>query len=268
MARDLLATGMDLFHFDPNQIFGFFLTLMRVSVLLFLLPFFGGSLVPNAVKGALCFIVALAIYPMLSFPGTLMPGNPWMLILMFLGEVILGLLLNILVSFLFAAVQSAGSIMGFSMGFTLMNSIDPMTGASESGLGHLMNQVTTMLFLSLNGHLVLIGALAQSFKLVPPGGLLINPVLGEHLITFSSQIFVMALKIAAPIMASIFMVDLALALVARAAPQMNVLFVGFPLKIGVGFLFMTLVFAAMALYVGRFLDELVPMYTLVLKASG
>jgi flagellar biosynthetic protein FliR len=131
-----------------------------------------------------------------------------------------------------------------------------------------MNQVTTMLFLCLNGHLVLIGALAQSFKLVPPGGLLINPVLGEHLITFSSQILVMALKIAAPIMASIFMVDLALALVARAAPQMNVLFVGFPLKIGVGFLFMTLVFAAMALYVGRFLDELVPMYTLVLKASG
>jgi flagellar biosynthetic protein FliR len=191
-----------------------------------------------------------------------------MLALMFLGEVIMGLLLNILVSFLFAAVQSAGAVMGFSMGFTLMNSIDPMTGASESGLGHLMNQVTTMLFLSLNGHLILIGALAQSFELVPPGGLLISAALGEHIVAFSGQILVMAVKIAAPIMASIFLVDLALALVARAAPQMNVLFIGFPLKVGVGFLFMTLVFAALVIYVGQFIDELVPMYRLVLKASG
>jgi flagellar biosynthetic protein FliR len=259
---------MNLFQFDPASTFGFVLTLMRISIVLFLLPFFGANLLPNPVKAALCLVLTLAVYPMLSFPATLMPGNVWSLTLMFLGEVVMGLLLDILVLFLFSAVQCAGAIMGFSMGFSLMNSMDPMTGASESGLGSLMSQVTTMLFLSLNGHLVLIGALAQSFKLVPPGGLLINAALGEHLIAFSGQLFVMALKIAAPIMASIFLVDLALALVARAAPQMNVLFIGFPLKIGVGFLFMTLVFGAMALYVGRYIDELIPVYKLMLSASG
>jgi len=158
--------------------------------------------------------------------------------------------------------------MGFSMGFSLMNSIDPLSGASESGIAHLMNQVVTMLFLALDGHLVLLGALAQSFTLVPPGGLLINPALVTHFIAFSSQLFVMAIKIAAPIMASIFLVDLALALVARAAPQMNVLFVGFPLKIGVGFLFMSMVFAALANYVSQYIDELIPMFSLVLKASS
>ena len=125
-----------------------------------------------------------------------------------------------------------------------------------------------MLFLSLNGHLMLLSGLAQSFELVPPGGLLINPALGQHLIVFSGQMFVMALKIAAPIMASIFLVDLALALVARAAPQMNVLFIGFPIKIGVGFLFMTLVFSALAIYVGQYISELDPLYRLVLKASS
>ncbi len=259
---------MDLFHFDPNMVFGFLLTLIRISLILFLLPFFGANLLPRAVKGALCMVMALALYPHLSFPGSMLPGNPWMLALMLLGEVVMGLLFDILILLLFSAVQCAGAIMGFSMGFSLMNSVDPMTGASESGLGHLMNQVTTMLFLCLNGHLVLIGGLAQSFALVPPGGLLINAALGQHLIAFSSQMFVMALKIAAPIMASIFLVDLALALVARAAPQMNVLFIGFPLKISVGFLFMTLVFAAMSLYVGRYIDELVPMYKLVLKSSA
>lgn len=259
---------MNLFQFDPATAFSFALTLMRISLVLFMLPFFGATLLPNAVKGALCLTLTLAVFPMLSFPGTVLPGNIWSLVLMFLGEIIMGLLLDILVRFLFSAVQCAGAIMGFSMGFTLMNNMDPMTGATEAGMGSLMGQVTTMLFLTLNGHLVLIGALAQTFKLVPPGGLLINPVLGEHLIAFSSQMFVMAIKIAAPIMASIFLVDLALALVARAAPQMNVLFIGFPIKIGVGLLFMTLVFSALALYIDRYLGELGPMYTLMLKASG
>jgi len=259
---------MDLFNVDPARLFSFLLTFMRFSIILFLLPFFGASLLPNMVKAALCLLLAVALWPKLAFSGTMLPATPWTLALMFLGEVIMGLLLNILVLLLFAAVQSAGSIMGFSMGFSLMNSIDPMTGASESGLGHLMSQVTTMLFLSLNGHLVLLSSVAQSFDLVPPGGLLINPALGEHLIRFTGQMFVMALKIAAPIMASIFLVDLALALVARAAPQMNVLFIGFPLKISVGFLFMTLVFAALGIYVDQFIAELGPVFRLVLKGAG
>lgn len=259
---------MDLFHFDPAVIFSFLLTMMRISLVVFVLPFFGANLLPTMVKASLCLLLALALWPKLSFPGAMMPANPWTLALMLLGEVLMGLLLDILVRVLFSAVQSAGSIMGFSMGFSLMNSIDPMTGASESGLGHLMSQVATMLFLSLGGHLMLLSALAQSFELVPPGGLLINPALGQHLVTFTGHMFVMALKIAAPIMASIFLVDLALALVARAAPQMNVLFIGFPLKISVGFLFMTLVFTALAIYIDQYIAELGPMYRLILKQSS
>lgn len=258
---------MNLFNFDHATLFSFTLTFIRVSIVVFVLPFFGANVLPNMIKGAFCMVLSLALWPHLSFPGTMLPANTLALGLMLLGEFIMGLLLNILVLFLFAAVQSAGAVMGFSMGFSLMNSIDPLTGASESGLGHLMSQVTTMLFLALNGHLILLTGLTQSFALVPPGGLLINPALGEHLIFFSSQMFVLAVKIAAPVMASIFLVDLALALVARAAPQMNVLFIGFPIKIGVGFLFMTLVFAAMTLYIGRYIDELPGLFQLVLKAS-
>lgn len=259
---------MDLFHFDPTLFLGFLLTLIRISLVVFLLPFFGATSLPNTIKAALCLVLSLAVWPKLSFPASMFPANIWSLGLMFGGEILMGLMLDILVRFLFAAAQSAGSVMGFSMGFSLMNSIDPLSGAQESGIAHLMNQVVTMMFLALNGHLVLLGALAQSFSLVPPGGLLINAALVNHFIAFSGQLFIMAVKIAAPIMASIFLVDLALALVARAAPQMNVLFVGFPLKIGVGFLFMTMVFAALSVYVQRYIDELVPMFALVLKAAS
>ena len=259
---------MDLFHFDPATVFSFLLTFMRLSVVVFMLPFFGATLIPNSIKAAFCLVLTMALWPRLAFAGTALPASPWTIALMFLGEALIGLLLDILVRLLFSAAQSAGAIMGFSMGFSLMNSIDPMTGAQESGLGHLMSQVATMLFLCLNGHLFLLSSLAQSFEMVPPGALLINAALGEHLIVFTGQMFVMALKIASPIMASIFLVDLALALVARAAPQMNVLFIGFPLKISVGFLFMTMVFAAMTVVIENFLIDLEPMFRLVLKASS
>lgn len=258
---------IDPFHFDPVQTFSFTLTLMRVSIVLFMLPIFGANTIPNTVKAALSLVLALAVWPKLSFPGTLLPSNTWAIALMFLGEIIMGLLLDILVRLLFAAAQSAGAIMGFSMGFSLMNTVDPLTGASESGIAHLMSQVVTLLFLSLNGHLILLGALAHSFAVVPPGSLLINPALGVDMVAFTSQIFILAVKIAAPVMASIFLVDLALALVARAAPQMNVLFIGFPLKIGVGFLFMTLVFAVLAITVNQYLIELGPMFARVLQSS-
>ncbi|WP_027184755.1 flagellar biosynthetic protein FliR [Desulfovibrio inopinatus] len=259
---------MDLFHFNPQEFFSFLLTAMRISIIVFMLPFFGASNVPNLVKAAACFILSLAVWPQLSFPGTVMPAHPFDLVLMLLGEVILGLVLDIIVRFLFAAVQTGGQLMGFQMGFSMMNVIDPMTGTSEAITAHYLYQVTVLLFLSFNGHLYLLQALAQSFQLVPPGGLFINPILGERLLEFSGLIFVVAVQIAAPVVVATFLVDLALALVARAAPQMNVLFVGFPLKIGVGFLFLTLVFSIMGRYVADYIIDLGPMYHTIFRLSS
>jgi flagellar biosynthetic protein FliR len=256
---------MDLFHFDPATIFSFFLTLVRVSLILFLMPFFGGSALPNPVKAALCLVLSLALWPRLSFPGAIMPASPWMIALMLIGEIIMGLLLDVIVRFLFAAVQTAGHYIGFAMGFAIMNVVDPLTGTQEPITGHVLYQTTMLIFLSLNGHLFLFQGLADSFRLVPPGGLLINPELGEHLLAFSGHIFVLAAKISAPVIASLFLVDLALALISRAAPQMNVLFIGFPLKIGVGFLFLILVFTALARYVGEYITEMDVIFQAVLR---
>jgi flagellar biosynthetic protein FliR len=259
---------MDLFNFDPATIFSFFLTLLRVSLILFLLPVFGGSVLPNPIKGALCMIISLAIWPKLSFPGTLLPANQWMIALMLFGEIIMGLLLDVVVRFLFAAVQTAGHYIGFSMGFAMMNVLDPLTGTQEPITGHVLYQTTMLVFLSLNGHLFLLQALGESFSLVPPGGLLINPALGEHILTFAGNIFTLALKIAAPVIGSLFLVDLALALISRAAPQMNVLVVGFPLKIGVGFLFLVLIFTTLAKYVEEYIVEMGGIFHLILKSSS
>ncbi|MBG0778033.1 MAG: flagellar biosynthetic protein FliR [Desulfovibrionaceae bacterium] len=259
---------MGIFPIDPGNILSFFLTLFRISLIVFLLPFFGGDTVPRMVKAALCLVLALALFPRLSFPGALFPEHIFSIALVIVGELLLGLVLGLVVRIIFAAVQTGGQIVGFQMGFAMVNVVDPMTGTSEAVTAHFLYMVTLLTFLVLNGHLVMLSGLADSFRLIPPGGLLLTPHLTDQVLTFSAQIFILGAKIAAPIIACLFLVDLALALVARAAPQMNVLLIGFPLKISVGMFFLGLVFATMSLYMRQFTVELPELYHSILSAGS
>ncbi|MGE4554329.1 MAG: flagellar biosynthetic protein FliR [Desulfovibrionaceae bacterium] len=256
---------MDLFHYDPAQFMSFLLTLFRISIVLFMLPFFGGQNVPATVRAALLLVLTVCLWPALSFPATLMPGNLWDVAIMFAGELILGLVMGMMVNFLFAAVQTGGQLIGFMMGLSMVNVMDPLTGISEAVTSHFLYMVTMLVFFALGGPYFLLSALAQSFELVPPGGILLNADVTHTILDFSGQIFILAVKIAAPIIAAIFLVDLALALVSRAAPQMNVLMLGFPVKISVGFFFMFFIFNTLAALVGGFLDHLGPLFHNVLQ---
>jgi len=259
---------MDIFSLNPDTILSFILTLMRVSIIVFALPFFGATVIPTTIKASLCIVLSLALWPKLSFPGAMLPGGIVQLTLMLIGEVILAILFNIIVNFLFAAVQTGGYLIGFSMGFSMVNAIDPLTGSQDVVTAYFLSQVTLITFLSLNGHYFLLGALADSFALVPPGGLLLTPSLGEDLLKFSGQIYLLALKFAAPILIPMLLVDLALALAGREAPQMNIFSFGFPLKILIGFLFLTMIFTMMSRYVGDYILELTPMYRSIMKGPG
>ena len=257
---------MNLFNFDPSTILSFFLTLFRISLVLFLLPFFGGESLPKPVKAVVCIILTLGLWPALSFPARYFPAHPFNILIMILGELVLGLTMGLLVRFLFAAIQTGGELAGFQMGFSMINIMDPINGTSESVTAHFLYMTSLLTFLCLNGHLYLLKALAQSFELVPPGSLFISPQLVQNIITFSGQIFVLAIKIAAPIITAIFLVDLALALISRAAPQMNVLFVGFPIKICVGFLFLGLLFGVMNMEIANFIRNISIYFDSILRA--
>jgi flagellar biosynthetic protein FliR len=259
---------MDLFNVDPLTIFSFLLTLFRVSLILFVLPFFGGQSIPTVVKAALMLVLSLALWPHLNFSGVLFPNNIFMIALMLAGELFIGLILGLLVQMLFAAVQMGGQIIGFQMGFAMINVADPMTGQTVVITSHFLYMVTLLTFLSLNGHLFLLSALGQSFDLVTPGSLFISPTLVSNMLEYTGQIFVLAVKIAAPVMAALFLVDLALALIGRAAPQMNVLILGFPLKIAVGFFFIGILFKTLSLKVNDFIMDSGRMFNTVLTSLG
>jgi flagellar biosynthetic protein FliR len=259
---------MEIFGFNPSDMLSFFLTLFRISVVLFLMPFFGGNSIPTLVKGALVLVLSLAVWPQLSFPGSMFPANGLDIMIMFLGEVLLGLILGLTVNFLFGAIQFGGQIIGFQMGFAMVSVVDPISGTTNAVTAHFLYMCTMLTFLVLNGHLQLINALGMSFQYIPPGGLLITPSLATQLLSFSAIMFTLAIRIAAPVMAALFLVDLALALISRAAPQMHVLILGFPIKITVGFFFLGFLFTIMSLYVQEFIQELAPLFRGILKAGS
>ncbi|QJB57945.1 flagellar biosynthetic protein FliR [Pseudodesulfovibrio sp. zrk46] len=259
---------MDIFGFNPGDLLSFLLTLFRISIVLFLLPFFGSKSIPNPVKAALVLILTAALWPQLSFPGSEFPGTGTGLAIMVLGEIILGLILGLLVNFLFGAVQFGGQIIGFQMGFSMVNVVDPITGVSNAVTAHFLYMCTMLTFLVLNGHLQLLNAVGMSFQYIPPGGLLITPNLAHHIFEFSTIMFVLAIKIAAPVMAALFLVDLALALISRAAPQMHVLTLGFPIKITVGFFFLGFMFTIMSIYVTDFLRDIGVVFQDLMKIAS
>lgn len=257
-----------IFTLNAPAIASFLLTLMRVSLLVFLLPFYGGDNIPALAKAALCIVLSLAIWPHLSFPGALFPAHPFAIAVMLVGELLIGLMLGLFVQFIFAGIQTGGQMMGFQMGFTMITVADPLSGGQISITSHLLYMVALVCFLTMDGHLYLLQALTSSFALVPPGGFFARPVMFADMIALSGGMFVLAVKVAGPILASLFLIELALALMARAAPQMNLLIIGMPLKIAVGFFFMFIVFALLARTIEDSILDLGPMFRHFLTLSA
>jgi flagellar biosynthetic protein FliR len=257
---------MDIFAFDPASLMSFLLTLIRVSLIVFLLPFFGGENIPIQVKAAICLVITLAIWPHLAVPGRFFPAHPLNIGLLVLNEVILGLLLGFSVQVVFAGLQSGGTVIGFQMGFSMITLADPNTGEQLIVTSFLCQSVAMALFLSLNGHLYILSALMSSFQIIQPGQLLIDGLALGDIIRLSGQVFVLALKIAGPIIGCLFMVDLALALVAKVAPQMNLLMIGFPIKIAVGLILMSIIFSLMSMFLDDFLRGVGPMFENIMRS--
>lgn len=241
---------------------------MRLSLVVFMLPVFGGDSAPRTVKASLCIVLTLAVFPALSLKGQTMPNHPFDLIRIMASEAVLGLVLSLAIEFIFAAIQTGGQMLGFQMGFTMINIADPMTGTSVSITAHFLYLVSLLTFMTLNGHLYMIKALADSFEVIPPGQLVIGPAIVHQILDLSSIMFSLAIRISAPVMGSLFLVELALALMGRAAPQMNLLQLGFPLKIGVGFFFLGLLFTIMARRIGDFIIEIGPLFGHLIDAMA
>lgn len=210
----------------------FLLVLMRVSALLTVAPIFGHRIFLGRAKVGLAFMVALVLMPL---AGPLAPPEGfWPYAFMMLGEVVMGLVLGFAVLLLFVGIQFAGQLAGLQMGFGIVNVIDPQSSEQVSIIGQFLNILTVLLVLALSGHHMILNGLAGSFEAVPLGGVVLKGQVLDKLILLSGQVFVVAVKISAPIMVALFLVSVAMGILARTVPQMNVFIVGFPVQVAVG----------------------------------
>ena len=259
---------MNIYNFNPEYILSLLLTLMRISIVLFLMPIFNTNALPAQVKASVSLVLTLALWPHIALAGTGMPSHPLSLGLMLLGEIVLGLIMGMVVQFLFVGIQSGGELLGFQMGFTMVNVADPLSGIQNGAAAYFLWMVSILTFLAFDGHLLILKALADSFRLVPAGGLLLGEILVRQVFDLSTQLFVIALKVAAPVMVALFLTEIALGLMNRAAPQMHVMLIGFPLKIAAGFFFLGLLLVILSSQIEQFVINMNPMFLNLLKAGS
>lgn len=259
---------MNIYNYDPNTVFSLILTMMRVSIVMFMLPIFSTNNVPIPVKAAMTVVFTLALWPHVALSGAIMPAHPFDIAIILLGEIIIGLVLGLAIDFLFMGIQSGGELLGFQMGFTMISFADPLTG-NQTGLAAYFLWMTSLLtFLALDGHLYMLKGFAASFKILPPGALYIGENLLWEVLSLSAQVFVLALKIAAPVMVALFMVEVALGLIARTSPQVHIMEFGFPIKIGVGFFFVGLLLVVMTGQIEIFINGLDAMMSNLMRGMS
>ena len=213
-----------------QQITLFLLMFVRVTAILYLLPVFGHKIIQPRLRIGIAFFLTLILYPL----AMANPGFFWMVIM----EVAVGVTIGYFTMFIFAAVSFAGSLIDTDMGFAMVSMADPIDeDIMSTATGVLMTIIFTILFLLFNGHYYLLMALQKSFELIPVGRAAFpsEPVM-QAAVNSVTLVMEIGIRLAAPIMVALFITSVALGVIAKTMPQMNIFFVGAPLKIAVGFL--------------------------------
>lgn len=213
------------------------LIFLRIIAVMFMAPVFSHNAVPNFAKMLLALALTYIIY--FTIPGDV-NYNPQdgIVLLAFMGfkEVLTGLIMGFVLTFIFHAVNFGGMLIGFDMGLSMAQAFDPNTEAESNVIGQILVMFAIVIFILINGHHYIVRGITASFKVIPLGFYTINESLFTLITKYSASIFVVAVKIASPLMVSFFLVHLSAGIIARVIPSMNVFFVLFPLKLGLGFL--------------------------------
>ncbi len=201
----------------------------RAAGFVLVAPPFNTRAVPGPVKGALALALSVALVDRVA-PGLPEPSTGF-LVVTAVSEVAIGAALGFVVQLFFTAVQFAGELIDVTGGFTLQPAYDPLAMTMNSVMGKLHSLLATTLLFTSGGHLMLVRGLATSYEGLPVSGGYPAGSIGEVVMTAFSMMFLAALQIAGPMVAVLMLADVALALLSRAAPALNIFAIGFPVKI-------------------------------------
>ncbi len=221
-------------HIEIPQFQQLLVILIRVAGILAAMPVLTGRSIPAHVKVALVVVIGLVLVPVVQVPS--LPQEPAGLTVGLLTELLVGLVIGIGLRLLFVGIELAGDIMGTQMGFGMVQLLDPTAGHQMPLMSHFQVLLGSLVFLSLNGHFMVVEALASSFDLVVPFTAVLSDELVEEVLRLFQGMFVVALKLAAPVLVTALLINLGLAMMGRTVTQLNVFLMSQPLTIAAGLL--------------------------------
>ncbi|WHH58950.1 flagellar biosynthetic protein FliR [Petroclostridium sp. X23] len=219
----------------------FLLVLVRVTALFVISPIFGRKNMPNIFKIGFGLMLAMIITPTLEANGILAEQHILQFVMLVFNEFCIGLILGFVSYMAFSALYVAGQIIDMQIGFGMVNVLDPQTNIQIPVIANFYFIISMMMFLALDGHHMIISSIFYSYKVLPIGEGAVTTALLDNMVKMFGDMFIIGFKIASPIIAAVFITDVALGILARTVPQMNVFVVGMPLKIviGIGVLIIT-----------------------------
>lgn len=226
--------------------------LTRIFGCLAVTPLFSHPATPNRVKLAIGFVLTIAILPTVSVPE--IEVFSWTGLLTLLAQFLTGISMGFVMRLMFTAVEMAGFMIGMSMGLGFASFYDPQTEGQTVAIGQFLVILSLLVFLALDGHLIVIATLAQSFQTIPiqlEGWQLDS----QGLVLLGMHVFSQGLLLSLPVIASLLITNMALGILTKAAPQLNLFGIGFPITISVGLLMTMLSLPNMVQPVTRWLEE-------------
>ncbi|MDY6981503.1 MAG: flagellar biosynthetic protein FliR [Pseudomonadota bacterium] len=217
----------------------FLLPFIRLGALFVAAPFFGAVTVPVRVRIVLALAVTAILMPVLgdTVAVELLSADGLLLILQ---QVAVGLAMGLMLQFVVAAIVMAGHTIATAMGLGFASSVDPQNGTQVTILGQFYLILATLFFLAIDGHLRLLDLLAASFDVFPVARYVLDAAMFQEVVLYSAQMFVTGTLLALPVMIGVLLINVGFGVMTRAAPQLNLFSIGFPMSMLGGFVLMLL----------------------------
>jgi flagellar biosynthetic protein FliR len=234
--------------FTEAQILLFALVFLRMIAFVVASAFFGAGTIPTPVKILLSLIMSVLMYPLVKVSNVdyLVISNE--IVSLAAREIIIGLSLGFLTRIFFFVVTMVGDLIAMSVGLSAGQMFNPLLGTSGNAMESFYTSLGTLVFLAINGHHILIRAIVESYTLVPVSSLSLNVGPFAEMAMFGQTALILTIKMCAPVLVTIILVNLAMGILGRAVPQINVLVTSMPVTIMIG---MTVVFICLPLMISE-----------------
>ncbi len=238
---------------------------VRISAMLLVAPIFGARNINVRVRLLMGLLLALVVAPQLSAPPQVDPLSLAGMVVV-IHQVLIGVAMGFVMQMVFSALTQAGETIALSMGLGFASAMDPVGGVQVPMISQYYMILATLIFLALGGHLVLIEYLLRSFETLPISA---NALTADDLwavVRFGTTMYAAAVLIALPAVASLLLVNLSMGVITRAAPQLNIFAVGFPLTILAGFVIILLTLPSLPARIGELLMSAFPLIAQLTRA--